>query len=295
MLKKYGGRRRKCKDCHTTFSLVINVTRKLKTSAEQWILDRSTLRRIEERTDVSYVSKWKQVQEYAKHVPSPRENYAKHRERASHILLVDATFTKVKGEDRAIIIAYDTGLGVVDYWIDESENATAYNCLFNRLHDAGYTPICVVSDGHGSILSAIADWNFPHQRCIFHLLQELKRKLTRHPHEELTGKRKVLYSRIKWILKTRNIEKLEEKIVSFRDHTQPIFLAYGSILEWFWEIISHATLHLSYEENVPNTSNLLENLNGQIKARIKTMRGIKSEESLYNLIKILLYFKNYKF
>lgn len=271
------------------------MTRKLKTSAEQWILDRSTLRRIEERTDVSYVGKWKQVQEYADHVPSPLENYVKHRQDASNILIVDATFTKVKGEDRAILIAYDTGLGVIDYWIDESENATAYSCIFNRLQRAGYTPICVVSDGHGSILSAISDWNFPHQRCIFHLLQELKRKLIRKYDDELTGRRKILYSRIKWILKTKTIEALEEKIVSFRDHTQPHFLAYGHILEWFWEIISHATLHLSYEENVPNTSNLLENLNGQIKARIKTMRGVKSEKSLHNLVKILLYFKNYKF
>lgn len=53
-------------------------------------------------------------------------------------------------------------------------------------------------------------------------------------------------------------------------------------------------MHLSFEEDVPRTSNILENLNGQIKARIKTFRGIKSEKSLNNFLKILFYFRNYK-
>ncbi len=67
-----------------------------------------------------------------------------------------------------------------------------------------------------------------------------------------------------------------------------------SILNWFWKILPNAVLHLSYEENVPNGTNLLENLNGQIKTRLKTMRGIKSEKSLNNLLKILFYFRKYK-
>lgn len=54
-------------------------------------------------------------------------------------------------------------------------------------------------------------------------------------------------------------------------------------------------MFLSFEAGeVPTTTGLLENLNGQFKARIKTMRGMKSEQSLDNLSR-LFHFHNYKF
>lgn len=216
----------------------------------------------------------------------------RNKEIATGILLLDATFTKVKGKERAIMIAYDSGIGVIDYWIDDSENKTAYDLIFQHLDSAGYRPICVVSDGHTSILSLVAERNLPHQRCIFHLLRDLKSWLTKNG-EFISPKDHVLYSRIKAIFKTRKIENLPAKLELFRSISY-IFSHRKSILDWFWAVLPNAVLHLSYKENVPRTTNLLENLNGQIKQRIKTMRGVKSEKSLHNLLKILFYFRNYK-
>lgn len=83
------------------------------------------------------MGKWKQVQEYADHIPSPIEHYLENRNKATHILLVDALFTKVKGEDRAVMIAWDTGIGVVDYWIDCTENKTAIQLSISAAHRSG--------------------------------------------------------------------------------------------------------------------------------------------------------------
>lgn len=240
------------------------------------------------------MEKWRQVQEYARHIPSPLHNYVLHREKASYILVLDATFTKVKGDDRAVMIAYDTGIGVVDYWIDVTENATAYSLILQRLSQAGYRPVCVVSDGHDSILSVVRERNLPHQRCLFHLLQELRRKLGKGYENELYGRNRVLYSRIKGIFKTGSIEVLPERLERFRKKSVPLFSRHHALLKWFWKVLPHAVLHLSYAEEVPNTTNVLENLNSQIKQRLKTMRGMKSESSLHNLLKILFYFRNYK-
>ena len=248
-----------------------------------------------DKSGISKMGKWKQVQQYAKHVPFPLRNYQKNKDRASGILLLDATFTKIKGKDRAIMIAYDTGIGVIDYWIDVTENATGYSLIFQHLDKVGYRPICVVSDGHRSLLRVIKERNLPHQRCIFHLLRELKRRLGKGLYPELTGRKKVLYSRIKYILKTKRIEDLPERIRVFRKKTEHLFTKEQLVLDWFHSVLPHAVLHLSYEENIPNGTNLLENLNGQIKQRIKTMRGMKSEKSLDNLLKILFYFNDYKF
>lgn len=187
------------------------------------------------------------------------------------------------------MIAYDTGIGVVDYWIDVTENATGYSLILQRLGKAGYRPVCVVSDGGGSILTAVGERGLPHQRCVFHLLKGLRRMLTsgddwRQPKDH------VLYSRMKWVLKTGRIEDLPERVAQFR-RFESIFPGRGPVFAWFWSVLPSAVLHLSYAEDVPRTTALLENLNGQVKARLKTFRGVKSERSLGNLLKILFHFR----
>lgn len=232
------------------------------------------------------------MQKYSEHIPFPIIHYIRNKEKATGILLLDATFTKAKGQERAIMIAYDSGIGVIDYWIDESENKTAYALIFQHLDSAGYRPICVVSDGNISILSLVAERNLPHQRCIFHLLQDLNRFLKRNG-EYIYGSDHVLYSRIKAIFKTNKIEDLPERLKLFKSISH-IFKHRKSVLEWFYDVLPNAVLHLSYEEKVPRTSNLLENFNGQIKQRIKTMRGMKSEKSMHNFLKILFHLRKYK-
>lgn len=106
---------------------------------------------------------------------------------------------------------------------------------------------------------------------------------------------KVMYSRMKGIFKTTKIEKLPLKIDSFRKlQTCWETPAQKRILKWFWQKVQFAVMGLSFEENVPRTSNMLENINGQIEARLKTFRGVKSEQSLNKILKILFYFRNYK-
>lgn len=264
-------------------------------STEKWLKDRSTLRRIEERTGESHMAHWKRVQAYSACIPSPLEHCKQYVKKASGVLILDGTFTKVLGEERCIHIAYDTKLGVVDYWIDDTENKTAYSYILVRLSAIGYKIICAVSDGDGSLLSLFDEENIPHQRCIFHILQDLRAMLT--VHGELIGSNHILYSRLKRIFKTHTLEKLVQRIEDFRKTTKPIFQTSKqiSVILWFWKIIADATLHLSFDPHqVPATSNLLENLNGQIKARLKTFRGVKSEKSLHNLLKILFRFRNYK-
>lgn len=232
------------------------------------------------------------MQKYSQHVPYPIIHYMRNKEKATGILLLDATFTKVKGKERAMMIAYDSGIGVIDYWVDSGENKTAYDLIFQHLDSAGYQPICIVSDGNISILSLVAERNLPHQRCIFHLLRDLKSWLTKNG-EFVYAKDHILYSRIKAIFKTRKIEDLPKRVELFRSISY-LFSHRELVLNWFWKVLPNAVLCLSYEEKVPRTSNLLENLNGQIKQRIKTMRGVKSEKSLHNLLKILFYLRNYK-
>lgn len=262
-------------------------------SAEKWLLDRSTLRRIEEKTTKSHMAHWKLSQKYADHIPSPLENLKLNLAKASGILLLDGIHVKIKGDDNCVHIAYDTGIGVVDYWQDCTENKQAYGYILARLAAVGYQLICVVSDGHWGVKSLCEADQIPHQRCMFHVLKYLKDWLS--DRGELRNGNKVLYSRIKGILKSSSIESVETRVCNFRSIIHCFQTPrQKQVIRWFFNVVPNAVLHLSFEENVPRTTNLLENLNGQIRARLKTFRGVKSHESLNKILKILFRFRNYK-
>lgn len=283
--------------CGKQWRIALNQTKKLRKSAEQWILDRSTLRRIQKKTEIHFSTKWRQAQKYADHIIEPLENLRKNFSKSSKILLLDGKYVSILGESVCVHIAYDTGVGVVDFWIDDTENKTAYAYILKRLKDCRYEPICVVSDDHGSIGSLLIEEKIPHQLCIFHLLRTLRRMLTGNNKftEPIPQEYQIMYSRIKGIFKTNHIESIPERVDAFRklqSHWQSPKEQY--VLRWFWKIVPNAIICLSFEENVPRTSNLLENINGQIEQRLKTFRGVKSEQSLNKILKILFFLRDFK-
>lgn len=235
---------------------------------------------------------WYRVQQYADHIPHPLERLPLQLKNASRILMLDGKHERIKGKPYCIHIAYDTGIGVVHFAIDDSENATGYAVMLNMLAERGYRPLIVVSDGHWGIESALNGKKIPHQLCMFHAIKRLRDLLK--TCGELKGADRILYSRCKGILKAKTIDIMAERVNSLRK----ISFCFKKqrqkqVLAWFWNILHAATMHFSFDD-VPRTSNELERLNGQIEARIKTMRGIKSKKSLYNLLKVLFYFRDYK-
>ena len=267
---------------------------KRRRSAEKWILDRSTLRRTEARTGVSHMAHWKMVQDYAMHIPSPFEHYLKNRNHVSGVLLLDGKYVLIRGVPHCILLAYDTKLGVVGFEIANSENITVYRDLVELLVRAGYPLQCIVSDGHTAISHIVTLQRVPHQRCIFHLLKELRVMLT--DSGRLTGSDLILFSRLRFMLLASTLEAFSEQYAVFRSRTVYAFRTYQQrqAIRKFIAVLPDAIMHLSFEKGlVPRTSNSIENCIGQIEARLKTFRGVKSKPSLHNLLKVLFRFRNY--
>jgi transposase-like protein len=238
---------------------------------------------------------WRAVQSYAAHIPSVHEHFVEHGIEASGVLLLDGKYVNILGHEYCILIAYDTKLGVVSYEIDTSENATAYRDIVQGLLTVGYPLQCIVSDGHTSIEIVCVQLKVPHQRCIFHVLKDLRGMLTEN--RELTGGNLILFSRLRFMLLAKTVEGLAERHAMFQARTVHAFKTATQryAIQWFTDVLPNATIHLSFEpDQVPRTSNAIENLIGQIEARLKTFRGVKSAESLHNLLKVLFRFRNYK-
>lgn len=260
-------------------------------------MDRSTLRRIEQKTHISFSAKWKQAQKYADHICEPLHHLKTNLHKTSKILILDGKYVNILGRSVCIHIACDSAIGVIDFWIDDAENKTAYAYILQRLKGLGYEPICGVSDDNSSISSLLKEEKIPQQLCIFHLLKTLRFMVSERNGFSLSIKPefRVMYSRIKGIFKTSEIEKLPEKINKFRElQTCWTTKSQKYVLKWFWQKVQFAVMGLSFEEKIPRTSNMLENINGQIEARLKTFRGVKSEQSLNKILKILFFFRNFK-
>lgn len=198
----------------------------------------------------------------------------------------------MKGEERAVLIAYDTGIGVIDYWIDVSENTMAYSVIFQHLDMVKYHPLCVVSDRHTSIVNVVKERNLPHQLCVFHLLKQLKEWLMvagefRSPKDQL------LYARIHHLFMTNKIENVPKLLEEFTVF-QSAFDGREEIFKWLRDVLPHAIIHLSYKENVPRTSAYIESLNRRLRQRFKTFYGVKSEDSLRKTLRMLFYFQERK-
>lgn len=218
-----------------------------------------------------------------------------HRHEASGILILDGKYVRISGIEHCILLAYDTKLGVVAVEIDTSENVPAYCDMVRQLCEAGYPLSCIVSDGFVGIDTLCAKFTVPHQRCIFHILKELRKLLTEN--RELTGGNLILFSRLRYMLLADTLEEFSERHRVFESRTVHAFrtAAQRTAIQAFNAVLPNAIMHLSFEPGaVPRTSNAIENLIGQIEARLKTFRGVKSEQSLHNLLKILFRFRNYK-
>lgn len=229
------------------------------------------------------MSIWRDEQKAGKHILQPLEFFKRHRKCASGILLLDGKFLKIRGEERCEHLAIDTNIGLVNSWMDDTENSTAYWHMYAQLKAAGYPLRAIVSDGHSGIAKLAHEEKIPHQRCVFHLLQDLRFSLGLK-QDEISGNW-ILFQRLRYILMSPTLEKLVENLQFFRKYTSLLFQHKKSILRWFYRILEAATMHFSFVDgDVPRTNNQMENFIGQIEQRLKTMKGFKSEIAAKNTL-----------
>lgn len=231
----------------------------------------------------SAMSAWRDEQKAGKSILTPLDFFKRHKKCASGILLLDGKFLNIRGTERCEHLAYDTHIGLVNNWMDDTENSTAYWHMYAELKEAGYSLRAIVSDGHIGIAKLTEEEKIPHQRCVFHLLQDIRYFLGIR-NDEISGNW-ILFQRLRHILLSPTLEKFVENLEFFRKYTSLLFENKKSILKWFYKNLEAAMMHLSFTDGeVPRTSNQIENYIGQVEQRLKTMRGFKSEISAKNTL-----------
>lgn len=205
------------------------------------------------------------------------------------VILLDAKRFRLHRRVWTLYLALDATSGRPLAWtlLPRHELRFGYDLLLKHL-DAKYPRIqAVVSDWHIGILATVTD-HLPravHQRCAFHVLQEVSRKLGgRWWH--ITG-----YGRQHWTIFRRialgfPTQRAAMAYLKKASRLYPQYTLAFRILRDSLPDIYQFSCHP--ELNIPRTSNLIENFMGCLEQRLKTMRGVKTPLTLTRYINQLI-------
>jgi transposase-like protein len=208
------------------------------------------------------------------------------------VLVLDGKHLRIHGKLWTLFVAWDRGFKRPVHYILQrgGEGDVPYWRLLVDLKRLGYVPRGFVSDGILSLKELLAETypDLPHQRCTVHVFLAARSKVafgkrrSEHTDDFIELSRMILWSRT-----LQEAERRTQKLWKLHGLTRNERRA----IEYIWPTLPQCFVcrdkrfrHL----HLPRSSNAIENVIGQIEARLKTRRGIKSEVSMELLVNELL-------
>lgn len=206
------------------------------------------------------------------------------------VVILDAKHRRCSKKPFTLYVAQDAGTGHPLCWIllPRRETRQGYDHLlvFLKKHTVLKG---IVSDWHRSIRASVHDHapRVPHQRCAAHVLQEAGRKLGTYAFRTSRGRE--FWKIIRYVgLQCQTLQeaeqgqrKIERQLSLFSDREQ-------KALHIVFEALPDIYVFMAHPRSIPRTSNRIENLMGQLEARLKTFRGsVHPEKTLSVCTEIL--------
>ena len=200
----------------------------------------------------------------------------------SGIAIVDGTYISVKGYTKKIPFIY-----LMDYKTHDivcsvlapSETQEAFKQLFAKAYRVQYPLNFVVCDDIISSLEYSAKYSYPHvliQLCTKHWKDNVKLFVKQNVKNEKL--QEDILKDVSSILRTKTSKK--EKVQQIKDFVSrhgPQNITVESIASGMLSNFKYLFLYCKYD--IPNTTNLIEGTNNQIKSRVHSMKGFNSFEN----------------
>lgn len=210
----------------------------------------------------------------------------------SGIILLDGKHFQIEKKPYTLYAAFDGVKKKPISWIllPRYELRLGYDRILIYLKRQNSSISAVISDGHKGLATSVKD-HYPlaiHQRCAAHVLQEVYRKLggrwflaTGYGKEIWPVMRRIALGFDNELMAKKYLLRMKRKYPQYRR----AFFVLGKSLVSIYQFAQRPDFP------IPRTSNLIENFMGQLEQRLKTMRGIKTPESLIKIITNLIVFK----
>lgn len=212
---------------------------------------------------------------------------------------MDGKHISIKGREYCEYLALDTRVGLVHRYLRQGhECAYGYWRLLGMLHENGYKPWVVVSDGGPGIYSTLKRFGiFRHQRCHIHILRDLRTGLRMHARQmKLVLRKYYIYKYAQLVLRATTTEQRDNRLKHLKRVVYTMWPVSGFVerntVKAVIKTLPLAFTWLEYDGiwNVPKTSNLVEGYIGRINSRLKTMRGLKSSANAELVLNAIHYF-----
>ncbi len=288
---KFGWPRWLCQKCQRTFRRRRDDVRD-RAAIDGYTKDRSTYRRLGVRWGVSHTTVIRRVRKALERRGSLLARTKTLLSRCDGVCLLDGKHIRIKGKLHMLFVAWDRGLGQpIHFQLKEGgEKELWYWKMMTELKHIGYVPKGFVSDGILTLKEYLEEAfsELPHQRCTVHVFLSARgkigggRKTTKRTDDLVELMRLILWSRTLALAKQRFMKVWQTSRLTRRER---------SALEFIWSALPECFVchdlrwrHLK----LPRSSNAIENVMGQVEARLKTRRGTKSHASAELLVNELL-------
>jgi len=250
------------------------------------------LRRLAVRWRVGYATAWRRIQrtfvsnvDLGKLIILSQPPY-------SEIILLDGKHFRIKKKPYTFYVAFDGIKRRPICWVllPRYELRAGYDLILSSLKRGNGSILVVISDGHKGLAASVQDYYFLaiHQRCAFHVLQEVYRKLGGRWFLA-TGSGKEI-----WPIMRKIALEFDEEIKA-REYLRQMKRKYPQYPRAFFILEKNLSGVYQFAKRpnlpIPRTSNLIENFMGFLEQRLKTFRGVKTPESLIKIITSLIILK----
>ena len=288
---KHGEKRWLCKRCGRTFAVKRKDVRD-RAAIDGYIKDRSTYERLGVRWKVHRSTAYRRVQRALKQKQPLLERTKRNLHLCDGILVLDGKHLRIHGKLWTLFVAWDRGFKKPVHYILQKggEGDVPYWRLLVDLKRLGYAPKGFVSDGVQSLKELLSELypNLPHQRCTVHVFLAARAKVA--TGRKIPERSKNFIQLLRMILWSRTLTEAKrrtQKLWNIRDLTR----CERRAIEYIWPTLPQCFVCCEKRFrylHLPRSSNAIENVIGQVEARLKTRRGIKSEASMELLVNELL-------
>lgn len=288
---KFGLPRWKCLKCKKTFR-VHREDQRDRGAVDGYVKDRSTYKRLGERWRVHRVTAYRRVQKALQKRYSLLERTKRHLDECDGILVLDGKWLRIRGKRYTCFVAWDRGYGKPIHFLlrEGTEKEVWYWRLLVDLERLGYKPRGFVSDGILSLKEMLDDRypHLPHQRCAVHVFLSARAKILGGGAPD--DRAKAFIEKLRRVLWSKTIDLARQR---FQELWNTPRLARGERMALEFISPTFKDIFVACDPRwqrlkLPRSSNSIENVIGNIEARLKTRRGNKSVVAVEILINEIL-------
>lgn len=288
---KYGWPRWLCWKCKKTFRRRRTDTRD-RSAIDGYTKDRSTYERLGVRWKVHRSTAYRRVIRALSRRMPLLERTKRNIHVCDGILVLDGKHLRIYGKLWTLFVAWDRGFRKPVHFIlkQGGEGDLPYWRLLVDLKRLGYPFKGFVSDGIRSLKALLYEMypNLPHQRCTVHIFLMARAKLAKG--KKTSDRSKDFIELLRLILWSRTLQEAKGRTMKLWN-IRGLTSRERRVIEYIWPTLPQCFVcrdsrfkHLK----LPRSSNAIENVIGQVEARLKTRRGIKSDLSIQLLVNELL-------